>query len=138
MNNFYEQIKIDEGLRLKPYRCSAGKLTIGVGRNIEENGISEEEAIHLLKNDIERSDREVDSVFTDSQIKSLSNQRKEVLVNMMFNLGKKKFLKFKKMIDAIQFKNWGRAADEMLDSKWAAQVGRRALRLANIMRTGYE
>ena len=134
----YEQLKKelirDEGLRLVPYRCSAGKLTIGVGRNLDDVGITESEAMHLLVNDIMRSKNATLTIIPD--LLELSEQRQRVLVNMCFNLGPWGLRNFRKMLAAIAERDFSRAADEMLDSKWARQVGPRATRLAKMMRDG--
>lgn len=120
-----------EGLRLKPYRCSKGKLTIGVGRNIEDNGITENEALHLLDNDISRVTKELKRYHW---YEWLPEQKKAVLIDMCFNLGLSRFKGFKKMIKAIEDRDYYRAAEEMLDSRWAGQVGDRATELADLMR----
>jgi len=112
-----------EGLRLKPYRCPAGKLTIGVGRNIEDNGISKDEALYLLKNDVNRCIKELKEIFEDFD--NLPENVKIALIDMIFNLGKPRFLKFKKMIEAIKDKDFERAAAEAKNSKWCKQVGGR-------------
>lgn len=121
-----------EGIELRPYRCPAGKLTIGVGRNIEDVGITEEEAIYLLKNDIARCRKELTSLG----MRDLDPVRQEVMVNMLFNLGLPRMTKFIKMLDAVRLQRWDRAADEMLNSLWAKQVGVRAQELARMMREG--
>jgi len=123
-----EQIKADEGLKLKPYFCTANKLTIGYGRNIEQNGISELEAELLLSNDVHRSNQTLMANFT--WFSKLDNARKSVLINMLFNLGLPTFLQFKKMLAAIESKDFSEAANQMRNSKWAKQVGKRAERLA--------
>jgi len=125
----------DEGLRLKPYRCTAGKLTIGVGRNLEDSGISEDEAGYLLRNDIARIESELDDHlpwWRDLR----SDARQRVLANMAFNLGIGGLLKFQRMLVAAKNGNYEIAANEMLGSLWARQVGNRATRLANMMRAG--
>lgn len=126
-------LKADEWESLKPYRCTAGKLTIGVGRNIEDNGISAEESLYLLRTDIARCIRELKSFpwFLD-----LDGVRQEVLINMCFNLGFPRLIQFRRMLAAIQKGDFEAAADEMLNSKWAQQVGNRAQRLAEEMRHG--
>ena len=123
-----------EGLRLKPYRCTAGKLTIGVGRNLEDVGISEEEAMTLLANDISRVIE--DLVMSIPAFTQLNEIRRRVLIDMGFNLGIAGLMKFRLMLAAIEEGNYRKAADEMLDSRWARQVGQRATRLANMMATG--
>ena len=123
-----------EGVRYKPYRCTAGKLTIGVGRNLEDVGISEDEAIFLLKNDIARVGRELEGAL--SFWSNLSLDRQLVLLDMCFNLGLAGLLGFKRMLAAVESVNYEKAADEMLDSKWARQVGSRSTELAEMMRGG--
>ena len=133
INALAEQLTIDEGLRLKPYHCTAGKLTIGIGRNLEDRGISQQEAEFLLYNDIKNATRETIDVIGEYTWKQLSSVRKNILVNMMFNLGVFKFKKFKKMITAVQEADFFQASIEMQDSKWFKQVGFRAKRLAQEM-----
>lgn len=128
------QLKTDEGLSLTVYECTAGFLTIGYGRNLETRGITKKEAELLLNNDIEIAQQETVLVFP--KLADLSKNRQAVLINMCFNLGKTGLGNFKRMLAALDAKDFERAADEMLDSKWAHQVGLRARRLANIMRAG--
>ncbi len=118
--NIKEQLIKHEGLKLNPYKCTSGKLTIGVGRNIEENGISEDEAHFMLVNDINKSISELQSIF--SKYKFFSENRKKALIDMIFNLGKTRFLKFKKMIKAIKEDDWNEASKEAKDSRWYKQV----------------
>ncbi len=133
VQNIVKDLKRDEGKRLKPYLCPEGKLTIGYGRNIEDNGISESEAELLLSNDVrycisllERFDFWVE----------LDAVRRDVLINMCFNLGYTKFARFKRMLQAIQLHDYAQAADEMKDSRWFLQVGDRSKRLEYMMRYG--
>jgi len=130
----HRQLVKHEGLRLKPYRCTAGKLTIGVGRNLDDVGITQGEAMALLDNDIQRVEREVEQAFP--WYDRLSAPRKNVVLNMVFNLGLARFRGFRNAIAAMQTENWADAAAEMLDSKWARQVGNRARELARQMETG--
>ncbi len=122
-----------EGLMKKPYKDSVGKLTIGVGRNLDDVGISEQEALYLLKNDIDRA-------IADAKVypwyENLNDARKMVVVDMIFNLGITRFSRFKKTIKYISAEKYGKASVEMLDSKWANQVGSRAIRLSEMMRSG--
>lgn len=125
----------DEGMKLKPYKCTANKMTIGVGRNLDEMGISREEAIVMLKNDIRRVDIELGDrlpFYFD-----MTQRRRDILVNMCFNLGITRFMGFKKMLEAIEAGDYQKAAIEMLDSRWSMQVGDRAGRLASKMRSGH-
>ncbi len=128
-------IKKHEGLRLKPYRCSNQKLTIGYGRNLQDNGITLEEAETMLQHDIGTVIKEAQSL---PFFASLNEPRKAVIVDMIFNLGFPRFGMFKKMIAAIEKEHWHIAADEMLNSRWARQVGKRANTLSEMMRLGTE
>jgi lysozyme len=121
----------DEGLRLKPYVDSVGKLTIGVGRNLTDVGISQDEAEYLLRNDIAAAE-----LLLDRSIgwwRTLDEVRQRVLINMAFNLGPR-LLDFQVTLGRIQARNFEGAAESMLQSKWAQQVGPRAQRLAELMR----
>lgn len=129
-----QSLILHEGIALKPYRCTADKLTIGVGRNIEDNGISMDEALMMLDNDIQRA---IDDLGRNMKGWRLHDPvRQNVLVEMVFNLGITRFLKFQKMLDALQVYDYNTAANEMLDSLWARQVGQRAITLSEMMRTG--
>ena len=134
LNSVKEQLKQDEGLRLKPYKCTADKLTIGYGRNIEEKGITEEEANHLLLNDIIATEKELST--NKPVYNTLDDKRKEVLLNMCFQLGYPKLSQFKKFFKALEIKDYYHASLEMMDSSWAKQTPNRALRLSRIMRKG--
>lgn len=122
-----------EGLRLMPYRCPAGKLTIGYGRNLEERGISRPEAEYLFENDLLDC---YELASTYEWFPSLSSNRKAVIVDMIFNLGGAGFGKFEKTIAALELHDYELAAAEMLLSKWALQVGHRAKKLAQLMKEG--
>jgi lysozyme len=128
------QLRLHEGERFKPYRCTAGKLTIGVGRNLDDRGITAAESAYLLCNDI--SEKETELVHALPWVSSLNEVRQRVLVDMAFNLGIDGLLGFKRTLATIQAGDYQRAATMMLDSKWAGQVGQRAERLARMMATG--
>jgi lysozyme len=123
-----------EGIRYKAYRDTVGKLTIGVGRNLDDVGLSNIEAMLLLTNDIDRVCKEAIGAFP--WFNSLNPARQDVFLEMLFNLGLTKFQGFVRMIDAARFGQYDRAADEMINSKWATQVGIRAAELAYMMRYG--
>jgi len=130
-----EQLVRHEGLKLKPYRCPAGKLTIGVGRNLEDRGITQKEAFVMLENDILQCESELlDEIPEVYSI--LNDTRKSVLLNMCFNLGINGLLGFKNTLAFIAAGDFERAANGMLASKWAKQVGRRAIELSELMRKG--
>ena len=134
MESLKEQLVRHEGLRLTVYDCPAGYKTIGVGRNIEQKGITEEEAFYLLDNDIEYFTNQLEENLIGFQ--DLSEGKKAVLVNMAFNLGVNGLLKFKNMLAAVFEERWEDASSEMLNSKWADQVGNRAIELSEIMANG--
>jgi len=134
MSKCVDLIKKHEGLRLFPYMCSVGKLTIGYGRNIEDTGISKEEAETFLKSDVDACVLALRDK-TDYYL-HLNEARQAVIVNMVFNLGWSRFNQFKNMIKAIRSGDYSLASIEMLDSKWSRQVGGRAKELAAIMKSG--
>lgn len=128
-----ELIKRHEGYSRLPYYDTTGHFTIGYGRNLSDMGISDIEAEYLLKNDI--SDASIYcSAFTFWN--NLNDARKVVLIDMCFNLGYKGLCTFKMFFSAIERNDHDAAAGEMLDSKWARQVGNRANELAEIWRRG--
>jgi lysozyme len=129
-----EQLIKHEGLRLYPYRDSVGMLTIGVGRNLSDVGISKKEALMLLENDIDKA-IEAAKLVVDNFDRH-NEARQMVLVNMAFNLGATRLRRFKKMLAALSIYNYVEAAREMLDSNWAEQVGNRASELSKIMDEG--
>jgi len=122
------QLLADEGLRLKPYRCTAGKLTIGVGRNLDDRGITEAEARLLLGNDIAECWGSLHKTLP--WLHDAPEAVQEVLVNMAFNLGVGGLLSFKQTLELLASRDYAAAAKAMLASKWAGQVGKRAERLA--------
>lgn len=148
----------DEGLKLKAYRCTAGFWTIGVGRNLEAVGIDKDEtlalkitrqscmdkgitraqALHLLDNDIDRTEGDLDRYLPWWRKLDLVRQR--VLLNMCFNMGigheGRGLRSFKNTLRFIETGQYEKAAEGMLASKWAKQVGKRANRLAELMRLG--
>ena len=133
-NTLLERLVLHEGLRLKPYRCTKGRLTIGVGRNLEDKGLSKEEAFFLLKNDILEVQNECEKHF--KFFNQLNQTRQEVLLEMAFNLGIKGLKGFKKFLKALDEKDYLTASKEMLNSKWALEVKGRAKRLALLMQKG--
>lgn len=128
-----EQIKRHEGFRSKPYKCTADKLTIGYGLNLDA-GISEGLATLILEHQLKSVVSELRKLEWFFNIDSTA--RHDAVVNMAFNLGVAGVCKFHKMINAISLHDYHQAANEMLDSKWAKQVGNRAIELAEQMRSG--
>ena len=124
----------NEGLKLKPYLCPAGKLTIGYGHNLDDNGIPQFIADELLKYDMQKAHDDLVSIFKYPLDDLITDNRYAALLDMMFNLGKPTFLEFKKMITAIKQGDWSKAADELKDSAYYKQVGNRAKVNENILR----
>ncbi len=122
-----------EGSKLFPYRCPAGKLTIGIGRNIEDNGISEEEALFLLNNDIKRVKDELINKLGSSKFNSLPENIQLVLMDMCFNMGISRLSNFKKMFATIENNDWSGMIKEMKNSSWYNQVGVRSKNLVKLI-----
>lgn len=117
-----------------PYKCPAGKITLGWGRNIQERGISDDEAMLMLHNDIHISYRELDGAF--GWFEMLDGVRQMALADMHFNMGMTKLSKFINMIAAFAAKDYETAADEAKDSHWYNQVGARGREIVHMVRTG--
>lgn len=122
----------DEGMRHKLYKCSAGKLTIGVGRNIEDRGISDETARQMLQEDIGLCLETAYKIF-GSVFSNLTENRQLAIVNMIFNLGELRFSKFTNTILAIQTGDFVSAANHARQSAWYNQVGERAERVLELL-----
>lgn len=144
----------DEGEKLRVYRCSQGKRTIGVGRNLDAVGITpaEQRALGLtvgicaltgitpaqsralLANDIDAAERALDRRWP--WWRAMNAPRQRVLLNMCFNMGPARLATFVQALARMAEGEFGRAASAMLASLWATQVGARSIRLATMMRTG--
>jgi lysozyme len=131
-----EQLVEHEGLRLHPYKCTAGKTTIGVGRNLDDRGITRAEAMDMLQHDIDECASDCVLIVGQSVWDKLSDARQRVLVDMRFNLGPRGLRSFARTLAAISQGRYAEASEYMLESKWATQVKGRALRLAKMMRDG--
>jgi len=136
--NLTKMLKLDEGTNIKNgrhmlYKCSADQWTIGYGYNIEKNGVSEKIAQAIF-------DEFMTGLLVNPEIRKIIDGhdeiRQSVIVDMAFNLGVKGLLEFRNMLTAFENGDYNLAALEMLDSKWASQVGHRATRLAYMMKTG--
>jgi lysozyme len=125
-----DHIKEYEGLSNVLYKCTSNKVSIGYGRNLEDVGISKDEAEYLLKNDI---DIALDEVSEHFDMPNLPEPAQIVLVDMCFNMGISRLLNFRNMIKAMEQDDWDKAADELLDSKYAAQTKRRARMNASLL-----
>lgn len=127
-------LSVDEGRSAKIYTDTVGRVTGGVGRNLTDRGFNENEIDLMLSNDIDLAEHELDKSMP--WWRRLDDVRQEVLANMMFNMGATRLSGFKKFLAHAEAGEFGPASVEMLNSKWAAQVGKRAQRLARQMRTG--
>ena len=150
-----EKLIVHEGLRLQVYKDTLGIDTIGIGRNLEDRGISKEEldeldiptidhiyeygiteadAMALAENDVQIVEEEL--LRAHPCVDRLDSVRQLILVDMAFNMGVPRLCKFQKMWNAIHEEDFPNAAKEMLDSRWAVQVKSRAVKLANAMHNG--
>lgn len=136
MSDILEDLIRDEGMILKPYRDTVNKLTIGVGRNLDDVGISEEEARAMLNADVDRAESALRRSFTWFLTAPEPVQRG--LVNMAFNMGITRLSQFGKMLSALANRDYDTAASEALKSKWATQVGARAVRIAELFESAKE
>lgn len=122
----------DEGLRLKPYRDTVGKLTIGVGRNLDDVGITETEARVLLDNDIAIAEAGLDGSYP--WFATSPEPVRRGLTNMAFQLGVRGLAAFQNMLGALAAQDYAKAALEAENSEWAIQVPARAQRIANLFK----
>ena len=125
-----KQLKEHEGLRLKLYQCPAGKISIGYGHNIQDNGLSKTACEFILFEDIEEAIRNLYAVFSKEFFDKLKDNQKIALIDMMFNLGLSKFLTFKRFITAVKNKNWDDASYEIIHSRAYEQNKRRYKKLS--------
>ncbi len=132
-----EQLKIDEGVKYEVYKDHLGYPTFGIGHLVvegdEEHGkpvgtpVSEDRVNAVFESDVQKFVSESKKVFPN--LDELPEEAQQVIVNMCFNMGAPRLSKFKKFIAAVNDGNWSTAAVEMMDSRWATQVGARAERL---------
>jgi lysozyme len=156
-----DQLILHEGLRLEVYKCPAGYWTVGVGRNLEgkpltdeeqehilgcsgltpdqvisilkERGVTKDEALFLLANDIKDAVKDLSNF---DWFENLDPVRKKVVIDMRYNLGPTRFRQFRRMIAALSVGDYKIASWEMMDSKWYHEVGNRSKRLVRMMATG--
>ena len=121
-----------EGIELKPYRCTSDKLTIGVGRNIEDRGISMETAMQMLDEDIDIVMDELQKAVPGWE--DMPSNFREALVDLAFNMGVPRLMQFKKMLASLAAGDGDNGAVELLDSRYANQVGKRAHNIAALLR----
>lgn len=132
--NLIDTLVRHEGLRHKPYEDTTGHISIGVGRNLDGMGLSDDEIFYMLQNDITRCERELTNAFP--WYSHLNSPRQEAMINLAFNLGIPRLRGFRNAIRAMAVKDFEEAADHFLDSKWAKQVGKRAFEVTYMIRTG--
>ncbi len=123
-----------EGFRSRVYKCTAGKSTVGFGRNLDDVGITEEEALLLLRNDILKVEQQLKAALPWTE--TIDRVRRDVLLNMAFQMGITGLLKFTSTLKAVKDHRWEDAASGMRNSLWAKQTPARANELAEMMRTG--
>ncbi len=128
------QLTIDEGRRKRMYKDTVGKWTAGVGRNLTARDFSDDEIDLMLANDIAIVEAQLDRDIP--WWRAMSDARQNVLANMTFNLGINGLLGFKNTLNLMEARRYDAAAQGMLSSLWARQVGDRANRLAAMMRKG--
>ena len=138
-----EQLKVDEGVKYEIYKDHLGYPTFGIGHLITEddpehgepNGteISEDRVNEVFESDVAKFVSEAKILFPD--LDELPDVAQQVIVNMAFNMGRPRLSKFKNFIAGVNDRDWVRAAEEMMDSRWADQVGARATRLRNLILT---
>lgn len=126
-------IRGHEGLELKPYKCTADKTSIAYGRNLDDKGLTLEEAEYLLDNDVAEC---IQDLSTFSYWNKLSERRRACLIDLRFCLGPGGYRQFRRMAAAIERDDYEEAAEQILDSRFAQQTGRRADNLALMMREG--
>jgi lysozyme len=131
--NLWDQLELHEDRRTKPYVDTVGKITIGVGRNLTDKGLSDSEIDFLLMNDIREC---TDDLKTFLWWDDLDDVRRNVLIDMRFNLGPSRFRQFKATLAAVAMGDYVTASDQMRKSKWYRQVKGRGERLARMMSTG--
>jgi lysozyme len=132
-----EMLRKHEGVEKYAYKCTADKVTIGVGRNIDKSGgigLSDDEIDYLLSNDIKRVSAELIRAFP--WYSELDEVRKDAMIDMCFNMGLPRLSKFKNSLAAMKNGDYDIAALEFLDSNWAKQVGSRSITITDMIRSG--
>lgn len=137
MQDLIEQLKRHEGVKTHAYKDHLGYITVGVGRCLEDGigvGLSEDEIDYLLLNDIKRCSLELNTEF--DWFSGLDAVRKDAMINLCFNVGLPRLKGFVKALAAMEAQDYETAADEFFDSRWATQVGNRAVEVCAMIRTG--
>ena len=137
MSKLTEMLRRHEGVETHAYKCTSGKITVGVGRNIDPSGglgLSDDEIEYLLENDIARCAKELGNEFP--WFSGLDEVRRDAMIDLCFNMGITSLRNFKMANAAMAKDDWQEAANQYLDSKYARDVGRRAVEIAEMIRTG--
>ena len=137
MSKLTEMLRRHEGVETHAYKCTSGKITVGVGRNIDPAGglgLSQDEIDYLLENDIARCASELGREFP--WFSGLDDVRRDAMIDICFNIGITRLKGFTMALGAMARDDYDTAATEFLRSKWADQVGNRAKELAALIRTG--
>lgn len=142
INKLREQLEIDEGLVHEIYLDHLGLPTFGIGHLVTEDDpehgqpvgtlVDESRCIEAFETDVETTLSECNKLYSDFD--DLPEEVKQIIANMMFNMGRPRLSKFKGMKSGVDARDWNRAADEMVDSRWYRQVTKRADRLVQRMR----
>ena len=137
-----DTLKIDEGVKYEIYNDHLGYPTFGIGHLIVESdeeygqpggtGIHEDRVNEAFDKNVSVMVDEAKKIFSDFD--NLPEEAQQVIVNMTFNMGRPRLSKFKKFIAGVEASDWEKAAVEMMDSRWATQVGARAERLRDRIR----
>ena len=132
MINIIDLLERHEGFRQYPYRDTVGKLSIGIGRNLDDRGITKAEALYMLNNDIKDFEQQLkDRLYW---FENIHEDAQAVLLMMCFNMGLNGLLTFHTTLEHIKNENYKAASVSMLDSQWAKQVGTRSLELSDILK----
>lgn len=131
-----KQLKRHEGVRFYPYEDSVGKTTIGVGRNLDDRGLTSNEIEKLLDTDVLLAYADATAWLGLHTFFELNEARQLVILDMTFNMGYTTISQFKKLKAALVAHDYAEAVKEMEDSKWCRQVGKRCTTLKNMMLTG--
>ena len=142
-DRLYQRLKIDEGCKFEIYDDHLGYKTFGIGHLVKETDeeyggpcgepVSEERVMQCFRDDTHTAIRECYGLYGESYFEDFPDEVQEILVNMMFNLGRPRLSKFKKMNAALKKEDWKEAAKEGRDSRWYRQVTNRAERLMSTL-----
>lgn len=133
-SNILDLLTLHEGYRQFIYEDTVGKRTIGIGFNLDDVGLSLEEAKAVLAIRVANTEKEVLAALP--WVRWIDPVRRAVIIDMAYNMGMPTLLTFKRTLSSVQYGHYELAAQQMLESKWARQVKKRAVRLSNMMKTG--